>query len=279
MYIQAVLSSEDANHFRQTSGEEVGVNTQGVARAILDKIFNQGVSGGSTIDMQAAKNLATSFSVRGDVNILRKLLEWGIAESLLDKLTPEQIFASYVNVISYGKVEGVKPAARLLFDKKLEDLTLPEMALLAILPKNPNGQGLWSHSAADNWADNASALVRRMNENGYIHDSQKIAAQLEIYKFTHIDTKQDDLNFLKNHLNLNSDQFDRIKILANQYDQIEFQDRFIDITTSTREVSRNHTPMPISKLPDGKLDTKISCILVDKGFFSGSDESYIRASL
>jgi len=228
-YIQAVLSSEGEVLFNKDTGQEIGVDTRGIFRAILSNIFGNGVSGGSTLPMQLAKNASWSFEERAALKWTRKVSEWVMANVVVDNYSPEKIFESYVNIINYGKGEGIVTGAQEMFHKEVSDLDLAETALLAVLPKNPNGQGLWSQAAASNWADNASAVIRRMEENGFISNVEKEEAYIEIYRDTHIDTKDTDIEFIAKELQLNSDELKKVAELAKEYDNLDFADRFEDI--------------------------------------------------
>ena len=62
-----------------------------------------------------------------------------LAFRLEDTLSKEQILELYLNSIFLGRnAYGVQAASRAYFDKDVADLTLPEAAYLAVLPKAPS---------------------------------------------------------------------------------------------------------------------------------------------
>ena len=50
----------------------------------------------------------------------------------------EEIFELYVNQIFRNRAYGIKAAAEIYYDRKLEDLTLSQYAMIAALPKSPS---------------------------------------------------------------------------------------------------------------------------------------------
>src|SRR6185369_2238710 len=130
------------------------------------------VAGGSTITQQVAKYLLRDSSY----NVGRKAREAILAFRLEDTLSKQQILELYLNSIFLGRnAYGVQAASRAYFDKDVADLTLPEAAYLAVLPKAPSNY--------DPVRATAKALARRnyvLNEmaaNGYITEAQRDVAE------------------------------------------------------------------------------------------------------
>jgi len=131
---QAFISAEDQNfesHF--------GVDPTAVARAVVTNVENylggRRMLGASTITQQVAKNML----VGTDRTLLRKVREAMLALRLENALPKARILEIYLNEIFLGaQAYGVAAAAQAYFDKGLEELTLPEVAFLAALPKAPN---------------------------------------------------------------------------------------------------------------------------------------------
>ena len=171
LVVQAFTSAEDKTFF--THG---GLDYPGLTKAV----FNYGLSsvggggrvpGGSTITQQVAKYLLQD----DEYAISRKIREMILAFRLEDTLTKEQIFELYLNSIFLGRnAYGIQAASRAYFDKDVKDLTLPEAAYLAILPKAPSNY--------DPVRATGRALARRnyvLNEmvaNGYITEAQRASA-------------------------------------------------------------------------------------------------------
>ncbi|PHS70048.1 MAG: peptidase [Methylophaga sp.] len=129
--IQAILASEDDRFF-----EHPGVDYQGLLRAAY-LLVTTGVKaqGGSTITMQVARN----FFLSRERTYLRKLNEIILALQIEQALSKEQILELYLNKIYLGnRSYGVGAAANVYYGKPLQQLTLPQLAMIAGLPKAPS---------------------------------------------------------------------------------------------------------------------------------------------
>ena len=131
--VRAFLAAEDKTFF--THG---GLDYGGLFGAVVDYVGKMGTGerarGGSTITQQVAKNLLLS----NEYSVTRKVREAILAYRIESVLTKPQILELYLNQIFLGRnAYGVQAASRAYFDKDVADLTLPEMAFLAGLPKAP----------------------------------------------------------------------------------------------------------------------------------------------
>ena len=129
--VNATLSTEDRNFYRHW-----GVDLWGVARAAgTDLMHMRRSQGGSTITQQLARNLFLTH----ERTFTRKLKEVALAVELERNYTKDQILELYFNQIYFGEgAYGVEAAAKTYFGKPLQELTLPECALLAGIPANPS---------------------------------------------------------------------------------------------------------------------------------------------
>lgn len=131
---QAFIATEDRRFYRHN-----GVDWRGFVRSALANVRAGGVRQGfSTITMQAAQN---SFVVRKYSNrsLRQKLVELRVARLMEKSLTKDQILELYMNVIYMGNgVYGVEAASRDLFGKTVSNVSIPEGAMLAALPKAPS---------------------------------------------------------------------------------------------------------------------------------------------
>src|SRR5947209_2567627 len=132
--IDAFLSAEDKSFFSHH-----GIDYGGLAQAVFDYVRKAGTGerarGGSTITQQVAKNLL----VGNQYSVTRKIKEAILARRIENVLTKQQILELYLNQIFLGRnAYGVEAASRAYFDKDVNQLTLPEAAFLAILPKGPS---------------------------------------------------------------------------------------------------------------------------------------------
>lgn len=129
--VKAVLATEDRRFY-----EHNGFDPRGIARAMWSNIkaFSL-VEGGSTITQQVAKNLYLDNSR----TIWRKAQEALITMWLENNLSKDEILTLYLNRIYMGAGNyGVDAAARYYFGKSVRDVSLPEAAVLAGLPKAPS---------------------------------------------------------------------------------------------------------------------------------------------
>ena len=123
--------------------------------------------GGSTITQQVAKYLLKDSSY----NVGRKAREAILAFRLESTLSKQQILELYLNSIFLGRnAYGVQAAARAYFDKDVNELTLPEAAYLAVLPKAPANYD--PVRATQKALDRRNYVLREMYSNGYITEDQ-----------------------------------------------------------------------------------------------------------
>ncbi len=132
----ALISTEDRNFYSHW-----GVDVPRVIKAIIKDVFLFHHEGASTITQQLAKNLY-HFKVR-DENIfqtlIRKIREWITAVQIEKTFTKKEILQLYLNVSYFGRgAYGIESAARIYFDKKGKELTLPECALFVALLRSPS---------------------------------------------------------------------------------------------------------------------------------------------
>jgi penicillin-binding protein 1A len=129
---QAVISIEDKNF-----ESHWGVNLVRVIGAAYHDLTSSGrAQGASTLTMQLARDLFLS----SQRTFGRKLQEVFLSIQIERSFTKEQIFTLYGNQIYLGQgVYGFEAGANYYFSKHAKDLTLPEAALLAGLPKGPVG--------------------------------------------------------------------------------------------------------------------------------------------
>jgi len=129
--VQAFTAAEDAAFFSHP-----GVDIRGLARAGISLLLTgQRKQGGSTITMQVARN----FYLTRKKTYLRKLYEIFLAIDIEQKLSKQEILELYLNKIYLGhRAYGVGAAARVYYGKTLDELSLPEVAMIAGLPKAPS---------------------------------------------------------------------------------------------------------------------------------------------
>jgi penicillin-binding protein 1A len=129
---QAFLAAEDARFYKHH-----GVDYKGIARAmwLLATTNDKRVPGGSTITQQVARQ----FFLSQEYSYKRKLAEMMLAMRIENELSKDEIFELYLNTSFFGhRSYGVGAAAEFYYGKKLNELSLDEMASLAAIPKFPS---------------------------------------------------------------------------------------------------------------------------------------------
>lgn len=129
--INAVLDTEDARFF-----EHNGIDPIGIIRAAVILITTGKKSqGASTITQQVARG----FFLSNEKTYIRKVKEIFLALKIEKALTKKEILALYLNRSFLGnRAYGVGAAAQVYYGKELNQLTLPEMAMIAGLPQAPS---------------------------------------------------------------------------------------------------------------------------------------------
>ena len=129
--IQAILATEDDRFFKHP-----GVDYQGILRAAIELVrTGKKTQGGSTITMQVARN----FFLSREKTYLRKLTEIFLALKIERYLSKEEILELYLNKIYFGhRAYGVAAAAHVYYGIDIDQLSLPQIAMIAGLPKAPS---------------------------------------------------------------------------------------------------------------------------------------------
>ena len=129
---EAIIAIED-ERFREHSG----IDIKRIGSALLSALANGGSAthGGSTITQQTVKLI----SGQDEHSTSRKVQEWFSAMSLEQSLSKDEILELYINLAPMGNnYVGVQSAAMNYFGKNASELTLPECAFIAGLPKSPS---------------------------------------------------------------------------------------------------------------------------------------------
>jgi len=125
----AVLAAEDKNFYSQGA-----FNPFAILRGAINTALGRGLQGGSTITQQYAK---TAF-LTADRTIQRKIIELIIAIKLENQLSKDQILENYLNTIYFGRAAyGVETASQVYFGRSVDQLTIPQAAVLASILRSP----------------------------------------------------------------------------------------------------------------------------------------------
>ena len=128
---QALIATEDQRFYQHG-----GVDFIGMVRVALKLLTSGRIrGGGSTITMQVARNFFLTFDQRFERKLIEIYLSWKI-EGALDK---KHILELYWNKINFGqRAYGIGAAAQVYYGTTVDKLTLPQLAILAGIPKGPS---------------------------------------------------------------------------------------------------------------------------------------------
>ena len=167
LYIKALLSAEDAEFY-----DHSGVSIKGLLRAVSQLLQTGEIqSGGSTLTMQLARDF---FLSRKQV-FSRKFNEILLALQIENELSKAEILELFSNKMFFGnRAYGIQAAAQIYYDKNIDQLELPQWAMLVGVLKAPSAfNPLANPSRATlrrNW------ILGRMLELGHIDQTQHDSA-------------------------------------------------------------------------------------------------------
>lgn len=130
LFVSALLDTEDKRFYQHN-----GIDYISLANDTLELVLNREIrSGASTITMQLARNI--SFSL--EQTFIRKFKEMLLALKIEKELSKDEILELYMNVVPFGKrAYGAQAGALTYYGKPLNQLTLPQLAMLAGIPQAP----------------------------------------------------------------------------------------------------------------------------------------------
>ena len=171
---EAFISAEDKSFYTH-----YGFDFYGILRASFNSAMfllgNGGnLEGASTITQQVAKN----FLLSSDRTIKRKAREAILTLQIESQYSKDHILELYLNQIYLGRGSyGVTMAALNYFNKPVTELSLGEMAFLAIMPKAPS-----KYDPANNYnlaKDRRDWVIDRMLKDGKISELEAKKAKSE----------------------------------------------------------------------------------------------------
>lgn len=134
--IKALIATEDRKFY-----DHWGVDLERFVKAMFKTVFLFKKEGASTITQQLSKNLYEFWVADESLfdTVVRKVREWITAVQIEKTYTKKEILEMYLNESYFGKgAYGIETAARLYFNKKAKDLTIPESAVFVALLKSPS---------------------------------------------------------------------------------------------------------------------------------------------
>jgi len=171
LVINAFLAAEDKNFY-----EHGGLDFLGIARAAVNYVQNFGSGrhpqGASTITQQVAKN----FLLSNEVSFSRKIKEALLALKIERTYSKDKILELYLNEIYLGLgAYGLASASLTYYDKGVNELTVPEAAYLASLPKAPNNYNPFRQR--ERALERRNWVIDQMAQDGFITSAQADAAR------------------------------------------------------------------------------------------------------
>jgi penicillin-binding protein 1A len=172
--VEAFIAIEDHDFWNHG-----GIYYKGIARAVWANLTaGDFAQGGSTITQQVAKQFLVDDKGHVDKSLLRKGKEAIMARRLEARYSKRAILSVYLNHIYLGAgAWGVAAAAERYFQKRLDQLTLSESALIAGLAKAPS---LYSPARdLDRAIERRNLVLDRMQLHGYATAAEVAAAKAE----------------------------------------------------------------------------------------------------
>ena len=144
------------------------------------------MEGASTITQQVAKN----FLLTNEVSLRRKIKEAILAFRIERAYSKERILELYLNQIYLGQgTYGIAAASLEYFDKSIKELTYPDAALLAALPKAPSKYNPYKFPDVGKFRRNL--VLQNLMDNNFISKTE-----LEKFKSSNLNLKKEKLKSL-----------------------------------------------------------------------------------
>jgi len=125
----ATIAIEDKNFYTHK-----GFSLWAIFRSAITNLLTHRTTGGSTLTQQFIKNAVLT----SEKSYIRKLKEVILAYRMEKKFSKDEILQMYFNEIPYGSnAYGVEAASLKYFGKHVQDITLPEAAILAAIVQSP----------------------------------------------------------------------------------------------------------------------------------------------
>ncbi len=167
-FINALIATEDRKFY-----DHWGVDIERFFKAMVKNVFLFKREGASTLTQQLAKNI---YALKiPDENIfdtmVRKLREWITAVQLEKSYTKNEILEMYLNDSYFGKgAYGIASAADVYFNKRVQELTIPEASLFVALLKS----SVWYDPVKryNNAIQRRNVVMYNMVQTGYLSSEE-----------------------------------------------------------------------------------------------------------
>ncbi|HZY25028.1 MAG TPA: transglycosylase domain-containing protein, partial [Bacteroidales bacterium] len=161
----ALVATEDSRFF-----EHKGIDSRSLFRVLFKSILlnDRRSGGGSTLTQQLAKNMFGRKRAGHLYMLIIKTKEAIIAHRLEKTFTKEEILTLYLNTVSFGEnIYGIGTASRRYFNKKTENLTTEESAVLVGMLKANTFYNPRLHP--ENALARRNVVLRQMEKENYLN--------------------------------------------------------------------------------------------------------------
>jgi penicillin-binding protein 1B len=215
----ALLAAEDKRFFSHSGFDPFGI----VRAAWVDLRDRRRGQGASTLSMQLARTLMLDVTER---TWRRKIPEILITLQLEQKLTKQQIFEYYSNMIYLGQrgsfsIHGFGEGAQVYFGKDLQHITLPEAAMLAGLVQSPNMRNPFRYP--DRAKTRRNVVLGMMRDAGLVAEGDYEKALAEPLKLAGEETESTDAPYFVDLVN---------DVLQSRFQDKDFQNSSYKVYTS-----------------------------------------------
>ena len=170
-FVNALLDTEDKRFYQHSGIDFISLANDMVG--LVGTLITEGElgPGASTITMQLARNVSFSLERR----FLRKFKEMLLALKIERELSKDEILELYINVVPFGKrAYGAEAAARTYYGKPLDQLSLPQLAMLAGIPQAPSAGN--PINGPERAKRRRNLVLARMRDQGSITSEQYVEA-------------------------------------------------------------------------------------------------------
>lgn len=162
---KGTVATEDERFY-----SHMGVDLEGIARAVVVNVTGSGHEGASTITQQFVRNTILADEAT-ESSLKRKVREAFIAINLEKMYSKDDILLMYLNTIYYGQgAYGIEAASQLYYSKASKDLTIAEAATLIGIPQSPTYNNPVDNP--ENCISRRNVVLQRMLSNNVITQAE-----------------------------------------------------------------------------------------------------------
>jgi membrane peptidoglycan carboxypeptidase len=229
-FIDAIIAYEDQRFY-----EHVGLDVMGILRALKVNLQSSGIEeGASTITQQLVEiTMLKNLDIKEPLSALDRyklkaqeiILSWQLEQ----RYSKDEILEMYVNRVPFGNnAYGIRMAAEIYFQKKPQDLTIIESAILASLPNSPTGKSPFSNR--DRLMGYCTAEIKEENTADPIQENIEQTEPTEEEAQEELPPEpQDELGVSQEpvEFDLASEQYEQISAALDQEEKMEFNNLLI----------------------------------------------------